>query len=426
MLPRMRFRLAGFAFLLLLPPAAEAGDAPSHLDLRRQGEAAYHRRDYVEARRAILAAWQLRPDSPRYLQNLAALSALTGDPDAALQYLNRAAALGVSLPIERDPDFAPLQGTPAFLRVLQRFAENRQPRGEAEVLAELPGRTGIIEGIAYHNRTGDVYFSDVHHRCIWRRDRSGRITRFSAEDEDLFGIFGIALDERRNSLWAATAAVPEMSGYQPEMSGLAALVEFDLGTSEIRRVVPVPDDGRDHGLGDLLVTPEGAVYATDSKAPVIWQLLPGEEEMDPLVDSPVFASLQGLVLFDRTLIVADYSNGLFAVQVPEGTVRALVPPPDVTLLGLDGLAAIPGGVIAVQNGITPERVVRIMFSPDHQSITSFEVLASALPHMTDLALITLVNDLPTVIAGAGWEGFDPAERSEPPPHTVRLLQVALP
>ena len=55
------------------------------------------------------------------------------------------------------------------------------------------------------------------------------------------------------------SAVPEMSGYTPEMKGQAALAEFNLATSELRRVIPVPPDGRDHGLGDLCVAPDGTV-----------------------------------------------------------------------------------------------------------------------------------------------------------------------
>ena len=44
----------------------------------------------------------------------------------------------------------------------------------------------------------------------------------------------------------------------------------------------------------------------------------------------------------------------------------------------------------------------------------------------DLALVALVNDRPTFVAGSGWEGYDPARRPDPPAHTVRIFQAALP
>ena len=404
-----------------------ADPAPrTHADYRAVAQAALQRKDYEAARAATLAALGLRPDSPRYLYQLAALATLTRDPGGAIDFLRRIAAFGVALPVERDPDFAAIQGTPPFIQILRQFAANRAPQGEAEVVAELPGRTGIIEGIAFRPRTGDVFLSDVHHRCIWRRDRTGQVHRFSAEDEELLGLFGLAIDETRGTLWAAMSAVPEMAGYSPELKGAAALAEFNLGTSELRRIIPVPDDGRDHGLGDLVVAPDGTVFATDSKAPVIWRLGPGDEDFQKVIDSPDLISLQGLVIWRHELIVADYANGLFAVEISTGRLRAFAPPKDTTLLGLDGLVATADGLVATQNGVEPPRIVRLAFTPDMESVTGLTVLAAALPQLTDVSLIAIVNGRPTFVAGAGWEGFDPEKVRQPPAHAVRIFQVNLP
>lgn len=407
---------------LLLPFVAAA---QTHLDHRDEALAAYARRDYAAALTATEAALALRPDSPRYLRQLAALSALTGNASAAIRYLERLAALGVSADVERDRDFAALQGTPEFRRVLAALAANRAPQGAAEVLAELPGRTGLVEGIAFRERTGEFFLGDVHHRCVWRRDASGKIERFSAEDEELLGVFGLALDETRGLLWAATTALPEMEGFTAALEGQAALAAFSLATSELVRVVHVPVDGRPHGLGDLTVAPDGTVYATDSKSPVIWKLAPGAEELQVVADAPVFASLQGLVLEDRILLVADHAHGLFTVALDSGDIRAVPPPSGTTLVGLDGLVAIPGGVVAVQNGVEPQRLLRLGFAPGFSALTRLQVLAAGQPHLTDLALITLVKDQPTVIAGAGWENYDPSRMKSPPTHTVRLVQAPI-
>lgn len=412
------------AALLPLPLAGAAG--PSHRDFRIKAEAAYERRDYPAALAATREALALRPDSPRYLYNLAALSVLTGDPAAALSALQQLANLGVVMPVERDPDFAPLQGTPEFRRILGRLAANREPRGQLTPLAELPGRTGIIEGIAHHSRTGDLFLSDVHLRCIWRRDRDGRLTRFTAEDDDLLGLFGLALDEARSSLWAAMRALPEMSGYTAAQLGYTGLAEFNLNTGEVRQIVPIPGDGRESAVGDLVVAADGTVYATDSKAPVIWKFIPGSEEAIKAAESPAFSSLQGIVLIRDRLIVADYSNGLFAVDPRRGGITALPAPAGTTLLGLDGLVAIPGGLIATQNGLDPSRVLRINLNAALDAITGVSVLAAGQPILTDITLITLANDHPTLIAGSGWDRFDPAKAGSPDPHTVRILQVAIP
>lgn len=405
----------------------------THGEFRDEATAAYQRKDFDEAKNATLAALALRPDSPQYLHNLAALSALMNDPATALNALRQIAALGVAPNIERDPDLASLQGTPEFIKILHAFTANRVPQGEAELVAELPGRTGIIEGIAFRERTGDVFLADVHHRCVWRRDRDGNVARFTAEDDELLGMFGVALDESRNTLWVAMSAVPEMSGYLPEMKGHAALAEFNLGTSELRRVIPVPDDGRDHGFSDLVIAPDGTVYLSDYKAPVIWMFDRESEELQKVVDSPALGSLQGLILEKRTLLAADYDNGLVAIDLATGNITALAPPKNITLVGLDGMVTVPGGIVAIQNGVEPQRVIRVTLSPDLDAITRVDVLASALPHVTDLGLVTLVNDRPTFVAGAGWDHLAPANARvapasarTPSAHGVRIFQVTLP
>jgi sugar lactone lactonase YvrE len=428
---RVTLSMFGMRFLVLLLclsaalSGAERG-AKSHQDFRADAEVAYQRKDYAAAKAAIAAALALRPDSPSYLHRLAAFSALAGQPEEALRLLNRIAVLGVAVNVERDPDLASLQGTPGFALILRQFTINRAAQGEAEIIGELPGRTGIIEGIAFRPRTGDLFLGDVHHRCVWRRDRTGQVARFTADDEELLGIFGVAIDETRNVLWAAMTALPEMSGYTSEQKGQSALAEFNLTTSELNRVIPVPGDGRDHGLGDLTIGPDGTVYATDSKAPIIWKFAPDAEELEKVIDSPVFSSLQGIVLEKRLLLVADHANGLFAVDLATGNITALPSPKNATLIGLDGIVSIPGGIVAVQNGVDPQRVIRVAVTPELDAITTVTVVAAGLPNLQDLALITLVNDRPTLIAGTGWELFDAAKSKQPPAHTVRIFQTPLP
>ncbi len=425
-LPRTPLLLLGATLLLSGARMSAQTASTDHMELRRAAQEAYQKKDYAAAREAYAAALALRPDSPRYLHNLAATQALTSREPEALATLRRLAALGIATAVDRDPDFASLQGKPAFNAIRATLAENRDTRGEADLLAELPGRTGIIEGIVFRERTGDLFLGDVHHRCIWRRDHDGRLARFTVEHEELFGIFGLALDETRDALWAATSALPEMSGFTGTQKGRAALAEFALSSSDLRRIIEVPSDGRDHVLGDLVVARDGTVYATDSLAPIIWKYTPGGEEMEKFLESPNFVSLQGLVLSDKALVVADYANGLFVIDLTstQPTARPLAPPPNSTLVGLDGLVPVSGGLVAIQNGTTPQRVLRVALAPDLNAIKSVTVVAAALPHFADLTLVTLVNGRPTFLANAGWDDFDPTKAEHPRAHTVRIFQVA--
>src|SRR5262249_52796800 len=132
-------------------------------------------------------------------------------------------------------------------------------------------------------------------------------------------------------------------------------------------------------------------------------------------------------VMDRsTLLVTDYANGFFTVDPASGKTTALAAPKDTTLLGVDGIVPVPGGLVATQNGVTPKRVIRVTLNPDLAAVASVCVLAAALPNLSDLSLITVMNGRPTFIAGSGWEGFDATKMKQPRAHTVRIFQVALP
>jgi sugar lactone lactonase YvrE len=410
---------------LLAPHLAAAGPAaPTHLDWRRAAAQAHERADYPAYLAAIEAALALRPDSPRYLFNLAGAYALSHRPADALAALRRLAAWGVVLPLATAPDLASLRDTPAFQDIVRTVAAHRQPHGRAVLAFELPAMTGIVEGLAYRPATQEYFFGDVHHRCVWRRGTDGAVTRFSAADAGLLGVFNLTVDEAHRLLWFGTSAVPEISGYDATLKGQGALCALDLGTGRLVRRYPLPADNRDHCLGDLLLAPDGTIYVTDSAAPVIWRLVPGADRLEPFVESPGFMSLQGLGLVagGSKLLVTDYGNGLLTIDLASRAIRALAPPPNATLLGLDGLVACGTDIIAVQNGVEPQRVVRVRLAPGADVVVGVDVLAAALPGFDDLTLIALVAGRPHVVSQSGWAGFA-NPRATPPPHPVQILTV---
>jgi hypothetical protein len=265
---------------------------------------------------------------------------------------------------------------------------------------------------------------------VWLRQPDGTVQPFSPADAGLLGVFGLAVDEPRGALWAATTAVAEMEGYRPADRNRAAFVEFALADGRIRRTAALPADGAGHVLGDLTLAADGTVYATDSLTPVIWRLPPDAAQPQRWLESDEFESLQGLAIMPdgRTLVVADYGNGLFLVDLASRVVRRLAPPPDTTLVGLDGLAVTPdGSVIAVQNGIEPRRVVRLRIDAAARAVTRLEVLERGHPAMADPTLGTLVGDRFVFVGTAGWDRFASGGPADPAaPRGVPILATRLP
>ena len=399
--------------------------------LAREAADAAEAKDFPSYLAKMEAAAALRPDFPRILTNLAAAQLANDRPDDAIATLRRLAALGVHSPVDKSEEFAPLRGRKEFTDVVAKLAKNVEGVGEADIAFTVPEMTGLIEGIAWREKTGDFFFGDVHHRVVWLRTKDKKVRRFSPQDDTIFGIFGIAVDEERGTLWGATSAVPAMSGYANELDGAAGIADFDLETGALRRVVRVPNRGdhQTHVLGDLALAPDGGIFLPDSGAPVLWRLAPLADALEIFAESPEFMSLQGAVVAPDlgALIVSDYANGLLRVDLASRAVRRLDSPPDSTLIGIDGLVRAPNGdLIGIQNGLKPARVLRLVLDATGDAVTTVKVIEGAHLNMPapTLGCIAVGGDF-YFIGNGGWSRFEGDDIKPISPRPVPIFKTKL-
>ncbi|GAB4567319.1 MAG: hypothetical protein Tsb0020_19750 [Haliangiales bacterium] len=363
----------------------------------------------------------------------------------------------------------------AIARLQTKLAALAAPIGASELAFTLPDTDLLAESVAYDASSGAFLISSVHQRKIVRRDRDGSITDFTrppgaSTDDDIWGILGLAIHGDR--VWACTAAVPEMRGYVADAhEGKSALLGLSLATGEVVTRVEAPDDGQPHSFGDLLVDSRGAVYVADSRSGAIYLLPAGGDTLDTLVEPGQLRSPQGLVLVDddSTLLVADYGFGIARVTLdrqpaapadaapdpgttaPPGQPRdhtvatsitylPITAPPQISddrsgstsapategdaeraahpqpfLVGIDGLVAYRGDLLAIQNGLTPHRILRLTLSRDHTAITRVTPVVMNHPRFDEPTVGVVVannpeHDLPAgfyYVANSQWGAFGP-------------------
>lgn len=373
----------------------------------------------------------LRPDIPQLLSNLAAAQSAAERPGQAVATLERIAAFGLVLPVEQAEEFAALKGRKDFAEVVKKFAANKRAIGKGEIAFTLSEVRGLIEGVAWRQKTDEFYFGDVNGRAIWRRSKDGKLHRLTPPNEELLGVFGLVIDEASGTIWAATSAVEEMTGYAPELKGRAALAEIDLASGELRRSVSVPAPARGEAVSQLrsvALTEDGSIYLPDTREPVIWRLPAGGAALEAAVRSPEFVALQAMVLTSGGVgIVSERLNGLLRVELGSGAVQRLEPPPNTTLVGIEGLVAGPANsVFALQAGVRPARVLRVNFDSSGEAIRNVTVLEAG--HLT-LAAPTHGCLGPRgelyFVGNGGWARFDRGN-TPTPPRAVPIFKVAAP
>jgi len=391
-------RMGALAAVTLFSMVGLAGAQPDgRQELRHAHEAAlaaHEQKDYpaflAHSRRVV----ELAPRSTRALYNLACAQALTGGTAEALRLLDRIASMGVLIEPGADADFAKLKETPEFQAILRKLATLTVPIGRSTVAFTLREKDLITEGVAHDPKTGAFLVSSVHRRKIVRIGNEGEVSDFVSQGRDgLFSAMALAVDATRNVLWVSTAAEPVMVDYREEDKDRSAVLEYDLTTGRLLGRLEPPASVPGGRLSDVAVGRAGELYVADPTTGCLYVLDPGQSALRVLVAPGKLISPQGLAPHPegRWLFVADYVQGLFRVDLRDGSVRALESPNDSVLTGIDGLFYHAGALVGIQNGVRPHRVLWAKLSMDGPAITEVETLERANPHFDEPTLGVLVG-----------------------------------
>jgi hypothetical protein len=419
----MRHTLCGIALLLLAAAAVAATAEPGFVDRFKAATAAYEARDYARMEAELRAALELRPAHPTATYNLASALALRGQHEAAVETLNDLANMGLVFDPGADADFTALKGLRDYAAVRRAFARNDQPRGQAERAFRLRSPTFIAEGIAWDPQSQHFYVGSVHERRIQRVLRDDTEVDFAAADSGLWSVLGMTVDTRRDLLWVATSAFPEMREAKADELGRAAVVAYRLKSGE-RKFRAVLDTPGPHALGDVAVARDGTVYTTDSRGGLLYALDPEKGAFKALTRPGALASPQGLALSrdGDHLYVADYVQGLFRYAIEGGKLERLEVAGGISVYGIDGLYRWRDELIAIQNGIRPHRVVRLTLGDGGKRVRRARVLAANLKGFEEPTLGVVAKDDFYFVANSQWNRFDKEHRL-PPADQLRRPQV---
>jgi len=404
------------------------GDVSAFRRLRAEGLAAAQADDLVTASARLAEADARIPNHPGLMILRARLAMAMDDPLEALIHYGRYGGAGLVFNVETDTAFADLSTRPDHAAgaavIAGLIEENRQPVGEGALvpLFELDGPV-LAESLVRDGAQGRWLVSQIAGRTIVSVADDGTVSPWLQPHPAVSGVVGLALDEARGILWATTAPLPPAVHGRSDEAPASALLQIDLATGRVVGVQEAPSDGRDHGFGDLVVGPAGEVYVADGTSGEVYRLDAPGGQLQPFVTG-VLGSPQGMVVLQGHLFVADYSSGLWRVPLGGGTPVRLGAPPEASLIGVDGLATDGTQLFAIQNGVAPQRVLRLALMPDHSEIALVEVLAANLPEIEEPTTATVVDGQLVFVSRSQWNGFDqdgaPRQSDLPPALISRL------
>jgi hypothetical protein len=386
--------------LLLLNVQNALADA--YADARAELVAAYQAQDYATMRVAAQSALEARPGYPGALFNRALAEVLDDDPESALGTLSNLAAADIDIGAVDIPEFEPLRALPGWTAYAQAVEQLNVPQGSAELAYSHDVGDFVPEGIAVGN-SGELYLGSIRHGTIICVG-TGKETLSEAAEH--WSVFGMRLDEA-GGLWFASAAIPEYAGGDKD-AGRTGLFRLDLANNEIDVRALLPAGNNPMVLGDLVFIDDDTILTTESLTGALYRYSISDSSFTEIVSPGRLRSMQGLVLDESTahLYVADYVGGLFRIALANNGIQRVTADNSVSLFGIDGLYRHGNELIAIQNGIRPNRVIGLTLSEDGLSITASRILARNLPEFDEPTLGTIVGDEFYFVANSHWNRFD--------------------
>lgn len=438
---------------------APAAPAPSALQsLRMSGDAtvdsaAVARAAYRDAGRAsdmvatqqlitrAAAAW---PGQPAYLVALARIAARRADTVvmqkaiAALLSMDLGGALLADTVVQRQLGAPTAASTTAShattsISLASRLAGTGATVGRASVAVTIADTMLFAEGVAAHPRTGALYVTSVRQRTIvevfdGKQPRDLRVGRAP----DVGAILGVQVAPDGATLYATSAPLPVATNSQLPVTTRATqaqLLRIRIADGAVLERWALPGEGASHIPGDLTIAPDGTVLLTDSNDPAIYRLRPGAATLERIHDAR-FRSLQGIAIDPKgqRAVVADYSHGLFVIDLRTDRIERLRDAPGTTVLGLDGLLWHDNGVLAMQNGVAPARLIQVSLDLDQQQVEAVRVLYRDAVIANAPTLLTRRGETVLFVANSQWDQYDDAgqRRAGTSLDVTRVLCMPLP
>ncbi len=399
---RPKRALTPFCWCLLLFAGAALAD--NYSDARAELVEAYQAGEFPAMVRAAENALAARPGYPGALFNLAYATSLNGGHAEALAILQGLAEQGVDYGVADADELAALQELPKWPQYAATIAELNTPVGEAAVAFRHATGDFVPEGIVVDGET--AWIGSVRH---------GYIERLGPEPVRLsdpgagghWSVFGMHAGPQ-GGLWYASAAVPQFVDIDAESQGRTGLFRLDPDTGETTVRAVLPDTDTEQVLGDFVFVGEETIYATESLTGALYRYSISDNEFTEVIAPGKLRSMQGLVLdaSGRFLYVADYVGGLYRVDLDDYSTQKVSAPANINLFGIDGLYRHSDRLIAIQNGVQPNRVAAFDLADDGLAVTAVKVLARSLPEFDEPTLGTVVGDEFLFVANSHWNRFD--------------------
>jgi len=426
--PRGPLKALVQVILLILSDAVAVSQAPPDSTWRQfsaAGDSARNHGNWKGYRHYAELLYRELNGHPGTILAQARAEAQLHDTVAAMKWLKLYANTGLVKDLDADTLLAPVRGAPGWRELLARIAKNRDAVSHAKVAFIVPDSTFVSEDIAYDAARKRFLLSSIREGRVIAI-KNGKITTF-AEDSGGRSMMALVVDDKSGALWATASGLPETED-SLAWDGTEVL-RYDLASGKLLATYFVEADSGGNVYGDMTQARDGSIWFTNSVGGQLYTIRTPRDGIRMVVSDGTFPSPQEPVALPdgKRVLVPDYVRGIAIVERATGKVSWLANDAHAALNGIDGMVLLGRSLIAVQNGITPNRIIRLDLDATMTKIVRWSTLEANTPQLRDPTHGVLVGDKYYFIATSGWDRFAPDGKITPgavlQPPVVMVVEI---
>ena len=344
-------------------------------------------KDYANQVKALEKLTKIKPNVPVFEYQLAQAYALNDNKSATFNALVALQKKGLFFDIGNNKNFSTVNSFPVFEYIKSNMDANNQHFGEGSEVFKIDKS---FSGLLFENLTIDL----KNKRFLMGSLRDGRVIRVNNDgsinnliEPTKGGVTGpwsvvdMKADSKNNVLWVASAAISQYTNLSKESAGLAGLFKYNLTTGKLLNSYLLPEKSKPYLLSSIHLSEQGKLYILESIRSSVLQLDEKTSEFKLVFKANGFNGLRKMTTDEtgRFLYITDEGKGILVIDLPKEKTYLIENTPDLLLSGISELIYDDNGLIIIQAGNKPERVIRLQLNKTKLLVSNVFPIESAHP-----------------------------------------------
>ena len=344
---------------------------------------------------------KFKPNIPIFQYQLAEAYSLNDDKTKAFNTLILLQKQGLYFDLENNESFDNIKPFPVFNYIKENIDANGKHFGAGvESFNINKSFSGLLfESIAFDFNSQSFLMGSLRDGSIIKIAASnGDISRLVAATyggvDGPWAALDLAVDGKNDVLWVASSAISQFGKSTKETAGLSGVFKYKLSTGELIKSFKLPANKKPTLFKAMHLTSQGDLYILGAINNVVLKLAKDSDQISLVFSAKTHKNMRSITT-DETgdiLYLSDTENGIVIINLSNQKTFAFESSEALNLIGITDLIYDDNGLVFIQNGFSPERVMRIELNTDKTSIKNIFPIESSHPTFDSPSYGVIVGD----------------------------------